>query len=246
MAGVLIVGSGDGARREIRNAGRLDQFAFCHRSLAAAFFQTQVETGMYKRVVNRREAGTRIDPIHLKTVASEPLVLPDPAKVIHLQFRRFAGCPICDLHLAEFTRRHKELEAARVREVAVFHSDADSLRPFTSGLPFATVPDPQRQLYAAFGVDSAARALADPRAWPALVAGVARSLGRVLTGKQPLPSLRPSGGSLGLPADFLIAPGGELIASHYGNHAYDQWSVDEVLALAPRVADNPSASRQAG
>lgn len=204
---------------------------------------------MYKRVVERLEAGTRIDAIHASTVVSGPLVLPDPGQVVHLQFRRFAGCPICDLHLAEFIRRHAELEAAGVREVAVFHSDAATLRPFTAGLPFATVPDPGRQLYAAFGVGSSVRALADPRAWPALIAGVVRSLGRVMTGRQPLPSLRPAGGSLGLPADFLIAPGGELIACHYGSHAYDQWSVDEVLALhrdATSMRAGRPADRQTG
>jgi hypothetical protein len=37
---------------------------------------------------------------------------------------------------------------------------------------------------------------------------------------------------LGLPADFLVSSGGQLVASHYGTHASDQWSVDEVLALA--------------
>jgi hypothetical protein len=37
---------------------------------------------------------------------------------------------------------------------------------------------------------------------------------------------------LGLPADFLIEPGGRVIAAKYGRHAGDQWSVDEVLALA--------------
>jgi hypothetical protein len=37
---------------------------------------------------------------------------------------------------------------------------------------------------------------------------------------------------LGLPGDFLIAPDGRVIASKYGAHADDQWSVDEILALA--------------
>ena len=37
---------------------------------------------------------------------------------------------------------------------------------------------------------------------------------------------------LGLPADFLIAPDGRVLAAHYGSHADDQWSLDELLALA--------------
>lgn len=42
----------------------------------------------------------------------------------------------------------------------------------------------------------------------------------------------PEGGVLGLPADFLINAEGKIVASRYGRHSYDQWSVDELLALA--------------
>jgi hypothetical protein len=44
--------------------------------------------------------------------------------------------------------------------------------------------------------------------------------------------LRLSGGPLGLPGDFLIAPSGQIKGLKYGTHAYDQWSVDELIALA--------------
>jgi len=44
------------------------------------------------------------------------------------------------------------------------------------------------------------------------------------------------GGPLGLPADFLIAPSGQIKAVKYGADAYDQWSVDELLALAKGAA----------
>jgi hypothetical protein len=46
----------------------------------------------------------------------------------------------------------------------------------------------------------------------------------------------PTGGQLGVPADFLIASDGQVIAAKYGQHAYDQWTVDELLTL-------PAASR---
>jgi hypothetical protein len=48
--------------------------------------------------------------------------------------------------------------------------------------------------------------------------------------------LRLSGGPLGLPGDFLIAPSGRIRAAKYGTHAYDQWSVDELIALAKGAA----------
>ena len=48
--------------------------------------------------------------------------------------------------------------------------------------------------------------------------------------------LRFSGGPLGLPGDFLIQPSGQIKAAKYGTHAYDQWSVDELIALAKGAA----------
>jgi len=37
---------------------------------------------------------------------------------------------------------------------------------------------------------------------------------------------------LGLPAEFLIDASGTIVASHYGEHSSDQWTVDEVLGMA--------------
>lgn len=61
-----------------------------------------------------------------------------------------------------------------------------------------------------------------------------------------IPSLNPEGGRFGLPADFLIDCDGKVLAAKYGKHAYDQWSVDELLLLARspqarRAADVASA-----
>jgi AraC-like DNA-binding protein len=41
---------------------------------------------------------------------------------------------------------------------------------------------------------------------------------------------------LGLPADFLIGTDGRVLALKYGTDAYDQWSVDELLAIARKHA----------
>ena len=156
--------------------------------------------------------------------------VPDPRNLVHLQFRRFAGCPVCNLHLRSIVQRHDEIAARGVTEVVVFHSSAAELRPHVADLPFAVVGDPEKRLYAEFGVESAPRSLLDPRAWGAIVGGIARDLGPVLRGRRPLP--KPEGGRLGLPADFLIAPDGTVVAEKRGQHAYDQWSVDELLTYA--------------
>jgi peroxiredoxin len=88
-----------------------------------------------------------------------------PGRLVHLRFRRFAGCPVCNLHLRSFVQRHQEIEAAGVCEIVLFHAPAEELRVHVADLPFAVVGDPEKQLYAEYGVESSPRALLDPRAW---------------------------------------------------------------------------------
>jgi hypothetical protein len=150
--------------------------------------------------------------------------------MVHLQLRRFAGCPICNLHLHSFSDRHEEVAAAGVREVIVFHSTVEELRRYEADIPFAVIADPERRLYAEFGVEFSPRALLDPRAWGGMLGGLLRSLRAAVRRRESAPPLRPTGGRLGLPADILVSPSGTVLACKYGTHAYDQWSVDALLA----------------
>jgi AhpC/TSA antioxidant enzyme len=172
----------------------------------------------------------------LAVAASAPIRFPDPDRLTHLQLRRFAGCPVCNLHLRSVMRRHAEIEAAGVREVVVFHSPASELAEYTADLPFPLVADPDKRLYAEFGVESAKRAMLHPAAWLPILRGVARSTWAALRRRERRPAfLRPSGGRYGLPGDFLIAPDGRILAAKYGEHAYDQWTVDELLEIVATV-----------
>jgi peroxiredoxin len=167
----------------------------------------------------------------LLSVTGERIRVPDPERLVHLQFRRFAGCPICNLHLRSVARRHDEIAAAGIREVVFFHSPADQLREYTVDLPFPTIADPDKRYYGEFGIETSPRAVLDPRAWGAVVRGGALTL----LGRFRAPAARQDGGHLGLPADFLVDSRGRVIAAKYGAHADDQWSVDELLARARSV-----------
>lgn len=133
-----------------------------------------------------------------------PVEVPAKGGRTHLQFRRFAGCPICHLHLCSYAHRHQEVADAGIIEVVLSDSPDDELRGYQSLLPFVVVADPDWVLYRDFGLETGLRAAADPRAWwdairggtAALLhrnnpdcAGVGRTHGRT---------------HLGLPADFLI------------------------------------------
>jgi peroxiredoxin len=180
--------------------------------------------------------GVRIEGLALTAVSGEPVAVPDPHRLTHLQFRRYAGCPVCDLHLNAFRRRHREIERANVREVVVFHSRAEEIQAYAGGLPFALIADPGKRLYRQFGVEAAPQALLDPRVWPYLLAGIARSVAKIVRGTGASPPMAPAGGILGLPADFLIGTGGTVLACKYGSYAYDQWPVDELIVLSKKHA----------
>lgn len=176
--------------------------------------------------MNRIQTGQIIDRKTLVDIDSAPVPIPDERRLVHLQFRRFAGCPFCSLHLRPFARRHEEITSANIREVVVFRSSPAALRRHHGDVPFAVVADADGGLYDDFGVGSAPGALLNPGVLLMALPNVLRQLPR-------LPGLPSSAeAALGLPADFLIAPDGKLRACKYGAHADDQWSVDELLALA--------------
>src|SRR5438105_5600512 len=90
-----------------------------------------------------------------RTAASGQLVtVPDPAgDYVHLQLRRFAGCPICNLHLRSIVNRHDEIRSRGIREAVVFHSTAAELAKHEAEMPFPLIPDPERALYRQLGVE---------------------------------------------------------------------------------------------
>jgi len=170
------------------------------------------------------KAGETIQAMTLINIHDREVVIPDAkTRWVHLQFRRFAGCPICNLHMQHVLSRYPDIEAAGIKEVVIFHSPKESLLPFQGNFPFDVIADPEKKLYEQFGVGTSIFAILDVGVWPAIAKGIS---------KENKPTGDPENGALGLPADFLINNEGKVIASHYGKHAYDQWNVDELLALA--------------
>jgi peroxiredoxin len=167
--------------------------------------------------------GDMVPAINLESVTGDPIQFPDRNRLVHLQFRRFVDCPICNTHIAELRRRAREIEAAGIKEVIIFHSSAESIRSYQKDVPFVLVGDPKKVLYKEFSVETSLGFMNSFKALGAWTRGIAH-------GHFGLRSFR--GGPLGLPGDFLIAPSGKIKAVKYGTHAYDQWSVDELIGLA--------------
>src|SRR5438876_11127803 len=82
----------------------------------------------------------------LESVTGGPIKLPDPNRLVHLQFRRFVDCPICNTHIAEVRRRAREIEVAGVEEAIVFHPSAQSIRSYQKDVPFELAGGPKTGL----------------------------------------------------------------------------------------------------
>ncbi len=174
----------------------------------------------------RVKVGEWIPRIHTKTIHGRSLSVPNAAApFLHLQFLRFAGSFICNLHLRPFVRRDLEIRSAGITEVVIFHSSKEELLRYQGYLPFAVVADPEKLLFEQFRVGSSMWALLHPRAW-------AKLLQASVSKDKPAGNPAPNGGIWGLPAEFLIAETGIVKAAHYGKHVDDRWSVDELVSLA--------------
>jgi peroxiredoxin len=183
------------------------------------------------RADDKISPGETVPARQLKTISGAPVSFPDSSRLVHLQFRRFAGCPICSLHLRSFINRQSELEEAGVQEIIFFHSGEEDLRKYMGDLPLALVADPQKTLYREFGVEASLRNFLKREAWPPIFRGIAYGLGELRRGA-PMPPVIARGGRHGMPCDILIEPSGIVVDAKYGAHVDDQWSVDDVLSLA--------------
>lgn len=179
--------------------------------------------------------GQTIPSLQTSDLHGHPLTLPDGASTVHLQFWRFAGCPICNMHLQGFVREIERVREAGIREIVVFHSPVEELLSFQGLFPFEVIADPEKKLYRLFGVETSLAAALHPATFVATLRGLQLK-------ERPKMTFPPKGGPLGLPADFLFDPAGILLASKYGSHADDQWTLEEVLRL--REFDSDSTPRR--
>lgn len=178
----------------------------------------------------RLEPGDEAPDFTLPAVDGAQVTLSDLDPPVHLAFVRYAGCPSCLLHVRRYARRVDEVEAAGVTPIVVFHSPIEDLRETVGAAPAVrVVGDPAREVYDAFGVEED---------WTGIVswATLAESVRGIASGLRWRPSMgRPS--FSGLPADFLIGEEREVLATHYGDHFADLWTVDDVLRVVGELSE---------
>jgi len=182
----------------------------------------------------RLSVGTHIDPLKLSTLVHDTVSMPGPS-ISYLRFQRFAGCPICNTTLRQFSLRVGEVKAAGVQPIVFFHSEVETLDSYRKELPFIVVADPQRVYYKRFGVERSLLGAMHPMA-------MAAAMKTVFGGWA---FFKGNAAVDGLPADFLISAEGTVLAAKYGSHAADHWSTDEVLSLVRSQANAANKSARA-
>ena len=55
----------------------------------------------------------------LTSLETSTVEIPDGKHLVHLQFRRFAGCPFCNLHLHSVKQRYEENDADENSELRI-------------------------------------------------------------------------------------------------------------------------------
>ena len=183
---------------------------------------------------------------------SQPLIVGDVApdfeastkdgKLVHLSrlrgnpvwliFYRYAGCPICNLHLLALSHREEVLKTINLQVVAVFDSPKDSFPKTLAGKPYPDIPlipDPQNRLFNLYKTTQSLSGVIHPK--------VATNFFKAMFSGFKQPKID---GKIGqMPAHFLIDPEGQLDTIYYGKHAADHipWEkVDDFVERARQVS----------
>ncbi len=163
-------------------------------------------------------------------------------RTVLVKFYRFATCPVCNLHLHHFIKEYQVVEALGLTTIVIFHSPAEKLEA-THGdaTPFDLVPDPDKRIFRAFGVERGLAGMFAP--------AVMRDYIRALAAGFPPGMLTSDGGITGNPADFIVDAAGRIAFAHYGRHYADSLTAGQVadvlrgLERGPLRIDAPVVQR---
>lgn len=142
-------------------------------------------------------------------------------RTVLLKFYRFATCPVCNLHLHRFIKDYRLVDALGLTTVVLFHSPAAKLEETRrEDAPFDLVPDPDKRIFRAFGVETGLAGMFSP--------AVMRNYMRALAAGFPPGMLTSDGGITGNPADFIVDAAGCIAFARYGRHYADSLTAADV------------------
>lgn len=181
--------------------------------------------------------GAQAPSFNLRDLNGQPVSLEQfRGRKLLLSFYRYASCPFCNLRVHQLSQRAPEWRAQGLDLLAVFQSPRESILEYAGSelRPFAILPDPERGLYRAYGVEGS---------WGGfLKAGL--QVGKLAAAlKEGFLPGRMEGEVNMVPADFLIDEEGRIAVAYYGRDISDHL---EVAAIERFLAGEAATLAAAG
>ena len=173
----------------------------------------------------RMKTSDRAIDFTVKTVGGGYINLHDfKGEKILLSFYRYAACPFCNLRIQEFLKKYAYYKANGLYVIAVFQSPESSMLQYVGKqeVPFALIPDPNRDLYEMYRVEKSIEGL---------IRGMLQINRFAKALRKGFYPGRVENGIDSLPADFLIDSNFTIKKAHYGKDIADHLSFEEIEAF---------------
>jgi thioredoxin-dependent peroxiredoxin len=165
-------------------------------------------------------------PIDAVSISGRPVDLSEfRGKKVLVKFHRFSGCPVARRQIHDLVEGQEALNAAGIETIVVLHSSEEKMRPNFDEVPgLHLIGDREKTLYQAYQAEFLWRRLLSAATWAETLTSFTRGY---------LPQFnRFQGGIIGVPCDFLLDEDSTIIATHYGKHFGDTWTVTDALQAA--------------
>lgn len=184
-----------------------------------------------KEQVMKLRVGDDAPDVALRALDGTRLDCGRPEGPVVVSFTRYAGCPVCQLHVGRMAAAMPEFRARACGVWMVFQSTPERLgEAMARWQPgFAAVADPAGELYDAFGAAASVTGYLHPRSLAALVRAT-------VAGKR---HGRFEGRETQMPADFVLGPGGRIALARYGGDVGDDAPVEALLAAVDALKAGP-------
>lgn len=181
-------------------------------------------------MVRRLEVGMKAPALEGMTPRGEKFSLAESRGLpVWLAFYRYAGCPLCNLHLYESSLWLDSMPRSDLKMIAVFESAGEKFEDvgaWDCSVPLTLISDPEKKHYETFGVDARLLAAFTPVVVPRLIRALRQGFRQ-----------GPIGGELGqVPGHFLIDETGVIEQAYYGRHIDDHMPWPTIQAFVEKRA----------
>lgn len=183
----------------------------------------------------RLRVGDRAPDVVLQSLDGARLNCSSPRIPAVVLFTRYAGCPICQLHVSHIAQAMPEFRARSCGVWMIFQSTQQHLEAAMAewNPGFSAVADPAAHLYDAFAAGSSMAGFIHPRSLLAVVRAIR-------AGKR---HGRFEGREMQMPAGFVLESSGRLAFARYGRHVGDDAPIVELLAAIDSMNSRPRTGR---